>query len=78
MTGVDTERYMDAAAGLMGLPLADEWRPGVARFLDLAGEMANVLESVPLDDAHLKLGSVYTLPEWEGRSPGSREETEGR
>ncbi len=63
MTGVDTERYMDAAAGLIDLPLAPEWRPGVAGFLDLAAEMAAVLETVPLDDAHLELASVYVLPD---------------
>ena len=65
MTGVDTERYMDAAAGLIDLPLAPDWRPGVVRFLDLAAEMAAVLEAVPLDDAHLELAPVYTLDAWD-------------
>ena len=60
---MDTERYMDAAAGLIDLPLAPEWRPGVVRFLGLAAEMAAVLEAVPLDDAHLELASVFALPD---------------
>ena len=72
---MDTERYMDAAAGLIDLPLAEECRPGVARFLDLAGEMAKVLERVPLDDAHLELGSVYKLPGGEDRSQPPHGET---
>ena len=66
MTGVDTERYMDAAAGLIDLPLAPDWRPGVVRFLDLAADMAAILEDVPLDDAHLELAQVYKLDDWQG------------
>lgn len=54
-----SDDYVDAAAALIGLPLAPEWRPGVVRFLDLAAEMAAVLEQVELDDAELVQAPVF-------------------
>jgi hypothetical protein len=43
--------------------VVEAWRPGVARFLALAAEMAAVLEAVPLDEAELELAPVFRLPE---------------
>lgn len=60
---VDAEAVIDAVAPLVGLPMQPEWRPGVARFLGLAGEMAAVLDAVPLADDHLVLDAVLVLPE---------------
>lgn len=60
---VTTEAYLDAAAGLLGLTIEPDWRPGVAKFLELAAEMAATLETVELDDGELVLAAVYTPPE---------------
>ena len=45
------------------LPIAEAYRPGVARFLELAAEMAAVLEAVDLDDSELALAPVFRLPD---------------
>jgi hypothetical protein len=42
------ERYVDATAAALGLPLAPEHRPGVLRFFGLAASMAALVEAVPL------------------------------
>ena len=42
------ERYVDAAAVALGLPLAPEHRPGVLDFFALAASMAALVEAVPL------------------------------
>ena len=60
MTGADA--YIDAAAGLMGLAIAPDHRPGVRRFLGIAAEMAAVLDQVPLDDGALELAPAYLPP----------------
>ena len=62
-----TDAYIDATAGLLGLTIEPEWKPGVAKFLGLAAELAATLEAVPLDDGELVLAPVYTPPE-RGRS----------
>ena len=54
-----SEAYIDAAADLIGLPLQPEWKPGVARFLDLAASMAALVEAVELDDGELIQAPVY-------------------
>jgi 1-carboxybiuret hydrolase subunit AtzG-like len=59
----DLDAYLDAASALLGLEIADAQRPGVARFLALAAEMAAVLEAVDLDDAALELAPVYLPPD---------------
>ncbi len=53
------EAYMDAAADLVGLAIEPEWRPGVAQYLALAAEMAEILEQVVLDDAEIVQAPVY-------------------
>lgn len=60
---VDVERYIDAASELLDLPVAAEWRPGVARFLELAGAMAAVLDLVELAEDTLEPAPVFRLPE---------------
>lgn len=57
------ERYVDAAAELLDLPIEAEWRPGVARFLGLAAEMAAILDGVALDEDELAPAPVFRLPE---------------
>ena len=55
------EAYVDAAAALLGLPLAPAHRPGVLQFFALAAAMAEVLEAVPLaphDDSPLRFEPV--------------------
>ena len=58
----ETDAWIDAASAVVGLPIAEAWRPGVARFLALAAEMAATLESVDLGD-ELALAPVYLPPE---------------
>ncbi len=60
---MDQDAYMDAASALLELEIADAWRPGVARFLTLAGGMAALLETVELDDGALDLAPVFLPPE---------------
>lgn len=57
------ERYVDAAAELLDLPIEAEWRPGVARFLGLAAEMAAILDAVALDEDEIAPAPVFRLPE---------------
>jgi len=55
------EAYVDAAADLLGLPLAPEHRPGVLGFFALAAGMAAVVEAVPLtphDDSPMRFEPV--------------------
>jgi hypothetical protein len=62
------DAYIEGASALIGLPVAEAHRPGVARFLALAAEMAAVLEAVPLEEDELAPAPVFTLPE-PGRAP---------
>jgi hypothetical protein len=62
---VDLDAYIDAASAATGLAIAEAHRPGVARFLALAAEMAAVLEAVPLDDGELALAPVFAPPDVE-------------
>lgn len=55
--------YIEAAAALIGLPLAAADRAEVARYLAIAEGMAAVLEAVPLDPAELAVGPVFRLPD---------------
>ena len=54
--------YIEAAAALVGLPLAVADRKEVARYLAIAAEMARVIEAVPLDQTELAVGPVFRLP----------------
>ncbi|WP_198670609.1 AtzG-like protein [Oceanicella sp. SM1341] len=60
---MDFEAYIDAVSEAIDLPVAAAHRPGTARFLGLAAEMAALLEAVPLDDGELVLAPVFRLPE---------------
>jgi len=48
---LDTEAYVDAAAALIGLPIAPAYRPGVVLNLRRVAEMAAMVMEFPLDDA---------------------------
>ncbi|QHI98000.1 DUF4089 domain-containing protein [Xylophilus rhododendri] len=55
------ERYVDATAALIGLPLAADHRPGVLGFFALAASMAAAIEAVPLtphDDSPMRFEPV--------------------
>jgi len=60
--------YIDAASAVVGLTIAEAYRPGVTRFLALAAEMAQVLDAVELDDDDLALAAVYLPPDAGPRS----------
>lgn len=62
MGATDWNAYLDVVAPAVGLALEPAWRPGVARFLDLAAEMAARLEAVDLGDT-LELDATLILPE---------------
>lgn len=57
----DWTAYVDVVAPTVGLAIAPEWRPGVARFLGLAAGMAATLEAVEFGDT-LELDAVLALP----------------
>ncbi|HEY0275499.1 MAG TPA: DUF4089 domain-containing protein [Paenirhodobacter sp.] len=67
------DAYIDAASALVGLSIAEPWRPGVRRFLQVAAEMAATLQAVPLDDGELALASVYRLPD--ASAPADRKDS---
>lgn len=58
-----SEAIIEATAPAVGLQIAPEDRAEVARFLDLAAEMAAVLDAVKLPDDALDLAPVFTLPD---------------
>ncbi|WP_138470062.1 DUF4089 domain-containing protein [Poseidonocella sp. HB161398] len=62
MTGMTHEAYIDAMSEMMQLPVAAEHRPGTARFLAIAAEMAAILDGVVLDDGELVLAPVFCPP----------------
>jgi hypothetical protein len=59
---VNLDAYIDSTSAVVGLTIAEEYRPGVARFLALAAEMADLLDAVELDDGELALAPVYLPP----------------
>lgn len=48
MQAPDIERHVDAAAALIGLPLAPEHRPGVVLYFGLAAKLADLVMGLPL------------------------------
>lgn len=58
----DFDAYMDAASAVAGLTIAEDHRPGVARFLELAARMAETLDRVDLGDV-LELAPVFAPPD---------------
>lgn len=60
---MDWDAYITATSAAVGVPVAEAHRPGVARFLALAAEMAATLEAVALDEDELALAPVFRLPE---------------
>jgi hypothetical protein len=59
----DADAYLEAASAAVGLEVAPEHREGVKRFLAIAAEMADALETAPLDEREAALAPVYTPPE---------------
>lgn len=53
------EALIDGVAALVGLTITPEQRPGVARFLALAADMAALVEAAPVDPDHLALAPVF-------------------
>jgi hypothetical protein len=60
---MDPDAYIDSAAAAVGLTIAEAHRPGVRRFLEIAGEMAATLDGADLDDADPALAPVYVPPD---------------
>lgn len=57
------ERYADAAAAALRLPLADDHRPGVLRYLSLAAGFYALVEAVDLPvDTEPSLAFVAVPP----------------
>ncbi len=48
---MDNAAYIDAAAAQLGLKITAAQRPGVTRFFTLAGEMAVLVQGLPLTPA---------------------------
>jgi hypothetical protein len=48
---MDVERYAEAAAQALNLPLAPEHRPGVLRYLQMVAQMAPRVMDFPLQPA---------------------------
>ncbi|MET0744557.1 MAG: DUF4089 domain-containing protein [Microvirga sp.] len=63
----DAARQVDALASLVGLTISAAQRPGVVRFLSLAGTMAALVHSVPLPEDSLDLAPVFRPGAADGR-----------
>ena len=63
----DAARQLDALASMVGLTITGAQRPGVARFLSLAGTMAELVYSVPLPDDTLELAPIFRPGAPDGR-----------
>ena len=57
------DALIEAAAAQVGLTIAEPHRPGVRRFLDVAAEMAAVLDCVALDGTESAPAPVYCPPD---------------
>jgi hypothetical protein len=55
---MDHTAYIDAAAATLGLKITAEQRPGVTAFFNLAANMADLLNGLPLTPAD-ESGSVF-------------------
>lgn len=62
MTDEELDAWIDAAAAPLGLAIAAAHRPGVRRFLAIAGEMAATLDRAALDEDEPALAPIYTPP----------------
>ncbi len=63
---VDFDAWIDSASAVVGLTIAEAHRPGVARFLALAAEMADLLEAV--DARRRRTGARPGLSATRGRA----------
>lgn len=59
----DPDAHLEAASATVGLEIRQEHREGVKRFLAIAAEMADALETAPLDGREQAPAPVYTPPE---------------
>jgi hypothetical protein len=48
---------------MIGIGIADEHRPGVRTFLQIAQQMAATLDTAPLEGKEFALAAVYLPPE---------------
>jgi len=48
---MDHTAYIDATAAVLGLKITADQRPGVLSFFELAGQMAALLDGLPLTPA---------------------------
>jgi len=60
---LDLDAHIDAAAGLISLPIPAACRLGVRNFLALAAGMAATLDQMELPDDDFALAPVLRLPE---------------
>jgi Protein of unknown function (DUF4089) len=64
---MDHNAYVDAAAATLGLKISAEQRPGVLMYFDLAAQMAELLQGLPLSPAD-ESGNVFVPVSPEGSS----------
>jgi len=60
---LDLDAHINAAAGLIDLPIPAACRPGVRSFLALAAGMAATLDQMELPDDDFALAPVLRLPD---------------
>ena len=56
---IDFEAVVDAMAPLIGLPITDEYRPGIVTNLKVTSVLAALVLEFPLDD-HAEPAPVFT------------------
>lgn len=62
MTPQAAEKYVDATAAALGLPLRSDHRPGVLRYFALAAGFAAVIDAVPLEAHHESAVTFVPVP----------------
>ena len=51
--------FIETAAPVVGLEIADAWKPGVALYLEMAANAAALFAELPLDDAADEAAPVF-------------------
>ena len=55
----NASRYLTAMEPFSGISISPEWQADVELHLATAARMAATLDTVPLDDTHIALSSVF-------------------
>jgi len=75
MTPTDLSAWVDQAARLLGLPVAEEHRPGVLHYFSIAADMAALVNELPLSALDKAAGAFIPIAP---ASPGDADALDNR